>query len=74
MVERSQGRQKSNFPALANIPDNATLDFVSGQTNFKITQSPTENNIFVFTTYIILLGFIGSGGILLLKKSRKLKK
>lgn len=37
MANRSQGRKKSLFPALAAIPSDATLDFVSGATNFKIT-------------------------------------
>lgn len=35
-VTRAQGRRKSNFPGLDNIPADATLDFVSGGTNFKI--------------------------------------
>lgn len=35
----SQGRKKSNFPVLATIPDGATLDFVSGSTNYKITKA-----------------------------------
>ena len=37
MSHRSQGRKKSNFPALTGIPANATLDFVTPGVNFKIT-------------------------------------
>ena len=33
------GIEKSRFTALDNIPDNATLDFVSGTDNFKITKA-----------------------------------
>lgn len=33
---RSQGLRKSNFPGKTIIPADATLDFVSGKTNFKI--------------------------------------
>lgn len=36
-LNRVQGRQKSNFPALTTIPSDATFDFVSSGTNFKIT-------------------------------------
>lgn len=36
---RAQGRRKSVFPALTGIPADATLDFVSGGTNYKITLS-----------------------------------
>ncbi len=39
MTINSQGRKKSNFPALSSIPDGATLDFVSGSTNYKITKA-----------------------------------
>lgn len=39
MTISSQGRKKSNFPALSSIPDGATLDFVSGSTNYKITKA-----------------------------------
>lgn len=35
-LTRAQGRRKSRFPGLDNIPSEATLDFVSGGTNFKI--------------------------------------
>ena len=31
------GRKKSNFPALTGVPNDATLDFVSNGTNYKIT-------------------------------------
>lgn len=34
---RSQGRRKSRFPALTTIPSDATFDFVSNGTNYKIT-------------------------------------
>ena len=34
---RVQGRRKSKFPVITNIPTDATLDFVSNGTNFKIT-------------------------------------
>lgn len=34
---QAQGRRKSNFPALTSIPSDATLDFVSGSTNYKIS-------------------------------------
>jgi len=37
------GIEKSRFTALDNIPDNATLDFVSGTDNFKITNANTIN-------------------------------
>lgn len=33
----SRGRKKSNFPASTTIPSGSTFDFVSGNTNFKIT-------------------------------------
>ena len=33
------GVKKSNFTALDNIPDDATLDFVSNGVNFKITKA-----------------------------------
>lgn len=39
MTINSQGRKKSNFPGLSSIPDGATLDFVSGSTNYKITKA-----------------------------------
>lgn len=39
MTIDSQGRKISNFPALTSIPDGATLDFVSGSTNYKITKA-----------------------------------
>lgn len=39
MTINSQGRKKSKFPALDAIPDGATLDFVSGSTNYKISKA-----------------------------------
>lgn len=34
---RSRGRKKSLFPGITSIPSDATLDFVSGGVNYKIT-------------------------------------
>jgi len=39
MTIDSQGRKISNFPALTSIPDGATLTFVSGSTNYKISKA-----------------------------------
>jgi len=39
MTISAQGRKKSNFPVVTTVPAGATLDFVSGSTNYKITKA-----------------------------------
>ncbi len=52
---RSLGRRKSNFPAIDNIPDDTTLDFVSDGVNYKITKAD-------FLTALNVIGTIVQDG------------
>jgi hypothetical protein len=49
---RAQGRRKSNFPALTDIPSSATLDFVSESTNYKITIGDFQSALNVTGTIV----------------------